>query len=76
MPVVMQIVASAGRPRASAPTRSNRPLPKRSSTQPASRKSSDESRPWLIIWNAAPVPPWSLKTKMPSEIRLICAIDE
>ena len=73
MPVVMQIVASAGRPRASPPTRSNRSLPKRICTQPASRKSRAESRPWLIIWNVAPVPPWSLKTKMPSEIRLICA---
>ena len=35
-----------------------------------------ESRPWLTIWNVAPVAPMSLKTKIPSAIRLICAIDE
>ena len=76
MPVVITIVASAGRPRARPPRRRNSPSPVRTSTTPASRKSSTESSPWLTIWNVAPVAPMSFMTKMPSPIRLIWAIEE
>ena len=76
MPVVMTIVARAGRPRASAAEAAEQPSPVRTSTMPASRKRSTESRPWLTIWNVAPVAPMSFMTKMPSPIRLIWAIEE
>ena len=70
------IVESPARPRASPPMRRNSPSPVRTSTMPASRNSSTEMRPWLTIWNVAPVAPMSFMTKIPRPIMLIWAIDE
>ena len=73
---MMTTVASTGLPRASPPSRANASWPVVCATQPASRNSAADSRPWLTIWNAAPVAPWSLSAKMPSVTRPIWPIDE
>jgi len=56
-PSVISTVARAGRPRAMPPSRSNLPVPVRSSTRPASMNIAVEISPWLTICSTAPLKP-------------------
>ena len=59
MPIVITIVASAGRPRAIPPSCEKRPVDVRRSTMPASRKRVVEMSAWLTICSTAPSKPRS-----------------
>ena len=76
IPVVINTVASAGRPRAIPPSKTSSPVAVRRSTIPASRKSVIEISPWLTICSTAPLKPRSLAANSPYVISPICASEE